>query len=147
MDKLLKAVPIFAGLDDKAIDLFVERALKSDFPAGAIIAREGESNHSMYLIGIVSVRIVKYFGQPMEVELTVLQAKDFFGEMCILEPAPRAATAQAIARSVIFEIQASAFHHLYKEMPAQYGILILNISRDLSRRLRRLDEVFAARHK
>jgi CRP-like cAMP-binding protein len=147
VDKLLKAVPIFAGLDDPAVKMFVERAVKSEFAPGGVIAREGESNHCMYLIGAGSVRIVKYFGQADQAELTVLGAKEFFGEMCILEPAPRAATAQAVERSVIFEIQASSFHHLYKEMPAQYGILILNISRDLSRRLRHLDEVFAARHK
>jgi len=147
VDKLLKAVPIFAGLDDAAVKLFVERAVKSEYPPGGIIAREGESNHCMYLIGSGSVRIVKYFGRADQAELTVLGPKEFFGEMCILEPAPRAATAQAIERAIIFEIQAASFHQLYKQMPAQYGILILNISRDLSRRLRHLDEIFAARHK
>ena len=38
------------------------------------------------------------------------------------------------------------FHHLYQDMPRQYSILVLNIARDLSRRLRHLDELFAARH-
>lgn len=147
MNHLLKTVPIFAGLDNSAVKLFVDHAVESAYPPGGVIAREGESNHSMYLIGQGSVRIVKYFGQPHEAELSVLKAPDFFGEMCILEPAPRAATAQAIESSIVFQIQASAFYHLYKEMPSQYGILILNISRDLSRRLRHLDEVFAARHK
>jgi hypothetical protein len=31
-------------------------------------------------------------------------------------------------------------------MPKQHSILLLNIARDLSRRLRHLDAVFAARH-
>jgi len=30
-------------------------------------------------------------------------------------------------------------------MPDQYGILLLNIARDLSRRLRHLDELYSAR--
>jgi len=146
MHQLLKSVPIFAGLDEAAANLFSEQAEKLTVPAGAVIAREGESNHSMYLIGKGSVRIVKHFGERDQTELAILREKDFFGEMCILEPAPRAATAQAVEPSIIFRVSSSAFHRLYKEMPAQYGILILNISRDLSRRLRRLDEVFAARH-
>jgi hypothetical protein len=35
---------------------------------------------------------------------------------------------------------------LYESRPNQHSILILNLARDLSRRLRRLDEAFAARH-
>jgi CRP-like cAMP-binding protein len=146
MHQLLKSVPIFAGLDEAAARLFLEQAEKRAFPSGGVIAWEGESNHCMFLIGSGSVRIVKHFGQRNQTELAILREKDFFGEMCILEPAPRAATAQAIETSIIFQVASSAFHRLYKEMPAQYGILILNISRDLSRRLRHLDEVFAARH-
>jgi len=147
VDQLLKTVSIFAGLNEPALNLFLEKAQKMVLSAGAIIAREGETNHCMFLIGSGSVRIVKGLGQPAETELAILQAHDFFGEMCILEPAARAASAQAVTRSVVFQVGASAFYHLYQEMPAQYGILILNISRDLSRRLRHLDEVFAARHK
>ncbi|HWD17986.1 MAG TPA: cyclic nucleotide-binding domain-containing protein [Verrucomicrobiae bacterium] len=147
MDRLLKTVPIFAGLEHAALEIFLEEAEKSVVPAGAIIAREGESNHCMFLLGSGSVRIIKHFGEPSQTELAIIPAGDFFGEMCILEPAPRAATAQAIERCVIFKVPSCAFHHLYVKLPAQYGILLLNIARDLSRRLRRLDEAFAARHR
>jgi CRP-like cAMP-binding protein len=92
------------------------------------------------------VRVCKNFAQPGEVELVTLGPKSFFGEMCILEAMPRSATVQAVAASRLFSLPAGAFHHLYKAMPAQYCILLLNIARDLSRRLRRLDEMFAARH-
>jgi CRP-like cAMP-binding protein len=144
--QLLKTVPIFAGLDEQAAGVFLEQAERLAVPAGGVIAREGETNHCMYLIGSGAVRIVKNFGERNQTELAILREKEFFGEMCILEPAPRAATAQAIERSIIFQVSSNAFNRLYKEMPAQFGILILNISRDLSRRLRHLDEVFAARH-
>ncbi len=146
MHQLLKSVPIFAGLDESAANIFLEQAQKLSFAAGAVIAREGESNNSMFIIGKGTVRIVKHFGERNQTELAILHEKDFFGEMCILEPAPRAATAQAVEPAIIFQLLSSAFHRLYKEMPAQYGILMLNISRDLSRRLRHLDEIFAARH-
>ena len=49
------------------------------------------------------------------------------------------ATAQAAGPTVLFNITGRTFHHLYKQMPGQYGILMLNIARDLSRRLRQLD--------
>ena len=71
---------------------------------------------------------------------------DFFGEMCILETLPRAATVLAVTDATLYSLTSMAFYHLYEVMPGQYSILVLNIARDLSRRLRHLDDVFAARH-
>ena len=146
MKHLLCSVPIFAGLDDKAMKVFLEHAQRLIFTDGGIIAREGESNHCMYLIEDGSVRIIKNFDTPDGVPLAVLGPGEFFGEMCILETLPRAATGQALGKTTVVSVAASAFYHLYQKMPQQHSILMLNIARDLSRRLRRLDEVFSARH-
>ena len=92
------------------------------------------------------MRIIKNFETPDAVTLAVLGAGQFFGEMCILETLPRAATGQAAGETTVVQVAAMAFDQLYKKMPGQHSILMLNIARDLSRRLRHLDEVFAARH-
>ncbi len=139
-------VPIFAGLDDNALKIFLEHAKRIVTPDGGVIAREGETNNCMYMVETESVRIIKNFGTPESVTLTVLGPGEFFGEMCILETLPRSATAQAVGQATVVSVAASGFYHLYNTLPAQHSILILNIARDLSRRLRHLDEVFAARH-
>jgi len=46
----------------------------------------------------------------------------------------------------VVSVASTAFYYLFEKMPKQHSILILNLARDLSRRLRHLDEVFAARH-
>jgi CRP-like cAMP-binding protein len=144
--RLLCSVPIFAGLEEKALDIFLEHAARMKFPDGGIIAREGESNNSMYLVETGAVRIIKNFESPEAITLTTLGPGEFFGEMCILETLPRIATGQAVGGTTVISVSSAAFYHLYQKMPAQHSILILNIARDLSRRLRRLDEVFGARH-
>ncbi|MBU6401473.1 MAG: cyclic nucleotide-binding domain-containing protein [Verrucomicrobia bacterium] len=146
MRRSLQRVHIFAGLNQPALELLLERAQAASFPAGEVIVREGELSNRFYVIGSGSVRIVKRFGDPSAVELAVLEQGDFFGEMCILEPLPRAATVQAVAASELVSLSSLDFYHVYQAMPAQYALLLLNIARDLSRRLRRIDEVFAARH-
>jgi CRP/FNR family cyclic AMP-dependent transcriptional regulator len=146
MKTLLCSVPIFAGLDEKALEIFLDHAGKAVVPDGEVIAREGETNHCMYIIETGSVRIVKNFNTPDSVILAMLNPGEFFGEMCILEPMPRSATGQAAGQTTVVSVSSSAFYHLYQKMPAQHSILLLNIARDLSRRLRHLDEVFAARH-
>jgi CRP/FNR family cyclic AMP-dependent transcriptional regulator len=143
---LLCNVPIFAGLEDKALAIFLEHAQRVVVPEGGVIAREGEVNHCMYLIEAGQVCIIKNADTSEPVKLAVLGVGEFFGEMCVLETLPRAATAKAASQATVVSVASIAFYHLYEKMPRQHSILILNMARDLSRRLRRLDEVFAARH-
>jgi CRP-like cAMP-binding protein len=146
MKHLLCSVPIFAGLDDKALNIFLEHAERIVVPADGVIAQEGEVNNCMYLIEAGEVCIVKNFNTPDPVILAVLGPGEFFGEMCILETLPRSATGKAAGQVTVVRVASSAFYHLYQRMPKQHSILLLNIARDLSRRLRHLDEVFAGRH-
>ena len=146
MINLLQRVPIFAGLEDNALSLLLEHTEKREFEENAVIACEGEACNKLFIIGSGSVRLFKNYGKANQVALATLVSKDFFGESCILDTLPRMATVQAAASTTVFTISSISFHHLYQKMPAQHSILLLNIARDLSRRIRALDEVFAARH-
>lgn len=146
MTALLENVPIFAGLDSDALHLLLEHTKEEEHPEGGLIVREGEKSNSMFVIASGKVRVCKNFGAPEEIELATLGPKEFFGEMCIVDTLPRCATIQAREPSTVFSISSMAFYRLYKTMPAQHSILVLNIARDLSRRLRNLDALFAARH-
>jgi CRP-like cAMP-binding protein len=58
---------------------------------------------------------------------------------------PRAASIRAVSRVRALEIKAATLHHLYQKMPDQYSIVLLNLARDLARRLSRLDDAYIAR--
>lgn len=140
--EILTGVPIFAGLDDEALALLMDNARQLSCPAGDVIVREGESSNEMFVIAEGSVRIWKRFGTPEQVELGLLAKKDFFGEMCILETLPRAATVQAVVDCELVGLKSMAFYRLHRARPDQHGILVLNLARDLSRRIRALHEKF-----
>lgn len=146
MEPQLAGVPIFAGLENDALDLLLQRGQTTSAATGDTIVREGESGSRFYLIKSGAVRVLKGEGTPDETPLAILRAKDFFGEMCILETLPRAATVLALEPSELISIPSTAFYHLFKARPDQYALLILNIARDLSRRLRKIDEAFAGKH-
>ena len=57
----------------------------------------------------------------------------------------RTASVRALSPVKAIEIKAATLHHLYQKMPDQYAIVLFNLARDLGRRLRKLDETFAAR--
>ena len=141
----LRAVPIFAGLDESALSLLVQRARRKCFEPGAVILREGETGGEFYLVTNGLVSVVKR-GPHGKVGLAKLGVGESFGEMCILDNQPRAATIVADKVTELLCLPTSVFHDLWEVAPVQFGTLLLNIARDLSRRLRRIDEVFAATH-
>jgi CRP/FNR family cyclic AMP-dependent transcriptional regulator len=143
---MINAVSIFAGLDEPTLDILLAQAEESFAPSGHVIVREGEEGNRFFLIESGMVRVCKHYEEPEEIEFAVLSEGDFFGEMCILETLPRSATVQALTDATLYSVSSLAFLQVYEQQPKQYGILLLNIARDLSRRIRRLDEIFAARH-
>ena len=146
MARMIRSVSIFAGLEDNALDILLSQAEKSVVLSAQIIVREGDEGNRFFLIESGMVRVCKRYEEPDEVEFAVLSDGDFFGEMCILETLPRSATVQALTDATLYSFSSMAFLQVYEQLPKQYGILLLNIARDLSRRIRHLDEIFAARH-
>jgi CRP/FNR family cyclic AMP-dependent transcriptional regulator len=138
--------PVFAGLNAEALDFLRGKAGELQVQEGEVIVREGELGNRMFLLSEGTVRVCKRFGSTEVTELARLRVGEFFGEMCILETLPRSATVQALEASHLFFLTSVSFYRFYEAMPAQYSILVLNIARDVSRRLRKLDEDFAARH-
>lgn len=145
MRTLLESVPIFVGLNGKALDLLSREGSDYAFADGQVIFREGETGDSIFVIASGQVRICRNFGEPGEVELAMLQPGELFGETCLLETLAHTATAAAAGPTRLLNVTGRTFLHLYDQMPKQYGILMLNISRDLSRRLRQLDATYMAR--
>jgi CRP-like cAMP-binding protein len=140
--KALVAAPFLTGLNLDALTMLGENGAVADFAPGDVIVREGDAGHSLFIIVEGNVEVSKH---PHDVVLARLHAGTFFGEMCVVDPVPRVATVRALTKVKVIELTSGTLYHLYQKMPDQYAIMILNISRDLARRLRRLDEAFAAR--
>jgi CRP/FNR family cyclic AMP-dependent transcriptional regulator len=140
----LQAIPIFAGLTPVALTEIAEAAQVAVFTKGEIIVREGEAGNRMFIIGSGSVEVVKYLAQPGETVLAVLRARDFLGEMSMIDCVARSASIRAIEDTTLFSLKGTDLYRLFQHYPDQYAIVILNIARDISRRLRAIDEKFAA---
>lgn len=141
----LVAIPFLTGLNEAALTLLAQEGVVHDFSPAEVIVHEGSEGHSFFIIVEGDVEVIKHEEGPRIVTLARLHPGTFFGEMCVVDPVPRAATVRAISKVTVIEIKAATLHHLFKKMPTQYAIMILNLARDLARRLRALDEAFAAK--
>jgi CRP-like cAMP-binding protein len=140
----LASIPVLAGTTPEAQKLLAEEGVVHDFPAATWIVREGDEGHSFFIIVEGAVIVIKHADGPDAVTLAALNTGNFFGEMSVVDPVRRAASVRTLSPVKAIEIKAATLHHLFKAMPDQYAIVILNLARDMARRLRHLDEAFAA---
>ncbi|MBX2823294.1 MAG: cyclic nucleotide-binding domain-containing protein [Gammaproteobacteria bacterium] len=138
-------IPIFAGMSASALEQLSSSAGVLEFPADELLFSQGEPGRSFYLIESGEVEVFQQVESGQEKSIARLPQGDFFGDMAILECAPRSASVRTTQPSLLHEITTGHLHQLYKDMPDQYSILILNIARDLARRLHKMDDQFSYR--
>ena len=95
------------------------------YDPGEIIFAEYEPGDSFYLIQSGRVKISKIVGD-LEKTIDILQPPEFFGEMAILEGAPRSATAQAMDKVKVLEFNRANFEVLMMGNP-QIALRLLKL--------------------
>jgi CRP-like cAMP-binding protein len=88
--ELIAACPLFAGLDEEGLAAVAEAAIEVEFPAGRVIARQGEIGTGFFVVADGVVRVVRD-----GVTLAHLGRGEFFGELSVIDGAPR--NAQVVA--------------------------------------------------
>ena len=101
------------------------------FKAGEVIFNEGEPGHEMFVIQSGRVEIRR--GNRV---LGTLSEKSIFGEMALIDDAPRSATAVAVTDVNVVPVGEKQFLFLVSETP----FFALNVMRTLVRRLRASNE-------
>jgi CRP-like cAMP-binding protein len=105
--------------------------------------REGEDANAMFVVISGEVEVLKRSKRSVEARVAVLGPGDWFGEMSIVDIQPRSATVRALAPSRLLRVSSSDLDALYRHDLRSYAIIILNLARELSRRLRVADGILA----
>jgi CRP-like cAMP-binding protein len=129
--ELLAGCPLFKGIDDEGLVALAERATQVDFPAGHVIARQGEIGTGFFVVIEGQVRVVRD-GKPV----ATLGAGEFFGELSVLDRMPRNAMVAADVPTTCLALASWDFEAVLLEQPA----LTLAILRGVARRLREVTE-------
>lgn len=133
--KTLQQYSLFGGLLENQIEQILPQLEYQDYEAGETLMIEGERNDKIYFIIQGKVDIVKKGNILLH-----LEEGDTLGEMEVLEVMPSAATGKIIEKSRIASISNKALRLIYKQDAGIFSLIIMNLARDLSRRLRRMDE-------
>jgi CRP-like cAMP-binding protein len=137
----LTRIPIFAGLPDRVMDLIAATMRVAHVVPGAQLLREGEHARSMFIVREGELQILKRGRDGTEFKLAVLKTGDVVGEMSLIDIQPRSATARAVGEATLCVIDQQEIAKLYQTDLEVYTLLVLNIAREISRRLRRADQI------
>ena len=105
-------------------------------PMGDIIFSEGDIGTEMYIIQSGTVELLKSIGGETRT-LATLEKGDFFGEMSVLEDAPRTASARAKTDVEVVRINGPMFDTMLKSNAE----IAVRMMRKLSHRLREVTEM------
>ena len=108
------------------------------FAAGEVIFAAGTPGDGFYVIESGRVQIIATFGGGEPRVLATISAGDFFGEMAVLDDAPRSATAKAETETRATFVSRDELIRLLESKPA----LALNLIREFSNRIRALNRKY-----
>ena len=141
---LAKDVKIFHGLEPSELEIIIPYLQKCTFVEGDWVVKEGSDADSMYIICRGNVEVWKSAeGREQGFRLGELIAGDCFGEMALVDCQRRSASVLAQSDLVAYSLSYYAMGRIYEEAPRLYGLLIMNIAREISRRLRSSDKTVA----
>ncbi|HEV2348329.1 MAG TPA: Npt1/Npt2 family nucleotide transporter [Terriglobia bacterium] len=127
----LKSVSVFAALGSEELAALADIAEEREFEAGQIIFNEGQAAHHLYILVRGKVEVFRQVDST-EHPIAILNEKESFGEMAILDDKNRSATVRALDPIVVLKIDRESFRELILERP-QISFAIFKI---LSDRLR-----------
>lgn len=139
----LRDIGIFGALSDEVLELLVSMLPVVVVSAGEHVFREGEPGRDMYVVLGGEMEVLKRGKRGGEAKVALLGPGDWFGEMSILDVMPRSATVIALAPSRLLRISSESLDALYRKDVKSYSLIVLNIARELSRRLRVADGIIA----
>jgi len=134
---LLKKYSLFDGLEQEQIDSVLSLMGEESYDAGTDIITEGSHNYKICFI--LEGRVA---AKKSGIVLQELDAGSFFGEMEVLDVNPSAATVTALAATKVLVLSIDVLGEIYETDLKTYSFIVMNLARDLSRKLRRLDVMF-----
>jgi CRP-like cAMP-binding protein len=139
----LRNIGLFGALSDEVL-VFRAGMLTVVKPTiGETIFREGDEANAMYVVLAGEMEVTKKSRGAVDARVAVLGPGDWFGEMSIVDIQPRSATVRALAPGRLIRVTAADLDSLYRHDVRSYAIIVLNLARELSRRLRVADGILA----
>ena len=145
--RLLKSHALFGGVADTDLRQIRSLLCEKRFSKGRKIICEGEPGARIYFIAKGSVEVLKKTSPARYAKLkriAVLRKGDTFGEMELIDTQASVATVRALQDTVTLTLSSKDLYQIAKWNLKAFTLILMNLAREISRRLRRMDALVAS---
>jgi CRP/FNR family cyclic AMP-dependent transcriptional regulator len=132
---MLRSVPLFASFSEEPLRMLTTVVTRRSVTRGTIIMAAGDPTDSLYIILSGRLKVMMSDEDGKEVILSILGPGEFFGEMGLIDDAPRSASVVAIEPCELLSINRRDF----KKCLSENFEMSMAVMRGLVRRLREAD--------
>jgi CRP/FNR family transcriptional regulator, cyclic AMP receptor protein len=132
----LKDIALFSGLSESDMQAISNLAVTRSFPKNTLVIYEGDTSNSLYVVLAGKVKVFLSDEEGKEVTLNLQGDGEYFGELAILDEAPRSASVMTVEDTKLAVLSKAAFEKCMEQHPT----IALTVMRGLARRLRELTE-------
>lgn len=122
----LARVPMFSACSKKELEEIAKQAEELDVPAGEVLIKEGGAGRDFFVIVDGKATVTR--GTK---DVATLGAGDFFGELALLDKAPRNATVTAATPMRVYLLSQPSFKGLLAAVPALANKVMVGMARRL----------------
>jgi CRP/FNR family cyclic AMP-dependent transcriptional regulator len=137
--ELLRATPLFAGLDETAWAALAARLTTRRLVRGDHLFAEGDPGDALHVVVVGKVKISRTSADGRENVIAILGPGDLLGELSLFDAQPRGAGATAVTDVELATLAENDFHAWLAECPS----VSLSLLRALATRLRQTNEAMA----
>jgi CRP/FNR family cyclic AMP-dependent transcriptional regulator len=137
----LASIPFFSGLDADALDRVGSGMRTRRFRRGEVIFHVGDPGDALFIIVAGEVKISLPSESGDEAILVRLHQGDVFGELALLDGAPRSATATALGPVETVVLPRDRFRDLIAAEPAVRDALLASLAGELRRLTTHVEEL------
>jgi signal transduction histidine kinase len=133
---VLRSCSLFAAFDDREIEELAESAVLITLTPGETVFQAGEPGDHLYLVASGMVRSIASAGGGLEQPIGLHGPGSSFGEMALLDGAPRSASAVVARPTELLRVGREEMEALFRRHPAASGKFLREGVKLLSSRLR-----------
>ena len=136
----LKGCPLFYEMYEKEIEKIVKRGLVTTFESGESVVCDGEEGNEIFVV-LEGRLVVQKKTAAGIIKIAPLVKGDVFGELVLLDDKIRSADIISEDISHILQLSYGQIFQLYEKEPRIFGVLLLNVSRLLAKRLKATNKI------
>ncbi len=121
---MLKNIDLFSELSDSAATALLACAKQHKYSKNSVIVTEGDTHSNFYIVVSGSLKVFVNGDDGKQVVLNTLAPGDHFGELSLIDGAPRSASVMTTAPTVLQIISQQDFHRfLQNESGAALAVM------------------------